>query len=146
LKCIYDDAIACAFVTDVYVEDDLSEATINNGCEFEVGDSVKYNSGHGNVHSAKYLRCESTDHGVRHRIVLADGQEIWTSASNLSLMDQTSLTDIPFDVESYCGEVGKGLSDEQKQIALMARPKKLTPLQQELMMVMRSCTIFHFTD
>ena len=46
-------------------------------------------------------------------------------------MDQTSLTDIPFDVESYCGEVGKGLSDEQ--IALMARPKTLTHLQQELM-------------
>jgi ribosome-binding factor A len=44
LKRIYDDAIAYAFVTDVYVEDDLSEATINNGREFEVGDSVKYNS------------------------------------------------------------------------------------------------------
>jgi hypothetical protein len=46
-------------------------------------------------------------------------------------MDQTSSTDIPFDVESYCGEVEKGLSDEQ--IVLMARPKTLTPLQQELM-------------
>ena len=42
-----------------------------------------------------------------------------------------SLTDIPFDVKSYCEEVGKRLSDEQ--IALIARPKTLTPLQQELM-------------
>jgi hypothetical protein len=46
-------------------------------------------------------------------------------------MDQTSLTDIPFDVKSYCREVGNGLSDEQ--IALMARPKKLTPMQHEVM-------------
>ena len=70
--------------------------------------------------------------GSHHRIVLADGQEIWTSASNLSLMDPTSLTDIPFDVKSYCGEVDKGLSGEQ--IVLMARPKTLTRLQQELML------------
>jgi hypothetical protein len=42
LKRIYNDAISFAFVTDtVDVEDDLSETTVNNGRDFEVGDSVK---------------------------------------------------------------------------------------------------------
>ena len=55
------DAVAFAFVTDtVDVEGDLSETTVNNGRNFEVGDSVKFNSGHGNIQFAKYLCCEPT--------------------------------------------------------------------------------------
>eukprot|EP00956_Cyclotella_meneghiniana_P029977 scaffold74389_cov38-Cyclotella_meneghiniana.AAC.4 len=69
--------------------------------------------------------------GSTDQPVSRDESGTWTDASHLTLMDQADLTNIPLDAESYCKEVSEGLTEQD--IAMMARPKVLTPLQQEFM-------------
>lgn len=114
------------------VNDGLSRVSMHSTREFEVGDSVNYICGDGKVEAAKYLGSIKTDIGDWHKIVLSSGEKITTDASRLTLMQQqTDKTNIPFDVETYCREIGVGLTAEE--VEMMARPKSLTPLQQEYM-------------
>eukprot|EP00956_Cyclotella_meneghiniana_P015820 scaffold24563_cov43-Cyclotella_meneghiniana.AAC.8 len=133
LRRIYDDAISYAFTTEI--DNGLSSESAQSARDFEVGDSVNYISD-GKVEAAKYIRSiplesDGESQGEMHEVVLSNGLKVTTDASHLTLMDQADLTNIPLDAESYCKEVGEGLT--KKDIAMMARPKVLTPLQQEFM-------------
>ena len=69
--------------------------------------------------------------GMTHTIRLADGSKLPVHDSNLQLLDQPDFSNIPKTPLEYRNEVGVGLSLEEAQT--LARPRQLSPLQQELM-------------
>ena len=69
--------------------------------------------------------------GLTHTIRLANGTELAVHDSNLQLLDQPDFSNIPKTPLEYRNEVGKGLSLTEAQA--LARPRPLSPLQQELM-------------
>ena len=66
-----------------------------------------------------------------HLIRFDDGKETTTTSAHIQLLEQPDLTNIPVDPESYSNEVQEGLTSEQ--IREIARPKALSPLQQEVL-------------
>jgi hypothetical protein len=69
--------------------------------------------------------------GLDHIVWRKDGTTIQVHDSNISFLNQINMTNIPSTPLDYCKEVGVGLTKKEAQI--LARPRTLTPLQQELM-------------
>ena len=97
--------------------------------DFELGMNLVYKDGKGNSEAVVY-EGESAN-GLNHIIRRKDGTKLLVPDSNLELLHQMSLSNLPQTPLDYCREVGKGLTKEEAQ--RLARPRTLTPLQQELM-------------
>ena len=69
--------------------------------------------------------------GLMHTIRLEEGARLDTHDSTLQLLEQPDFSNIPKTPLDYRNEVGRGLSLQEAQA--LARPRTLSPLQQELM-------------
>ena len=104
---------------------------------FSPGIYVYYKSGDDAKLAAKYLGLKSvpsTSNYAKadiHEIWLEYGTKITTSHANLMLLEQPDLTSIPFTVGDFEREVEIVILKEQ--IASLAWPLKLSPLQQEFL-------------
>ena len=67
---------------------------------------------------------------LKHTIHLEESARLDTNDSNLQLLDQPDFSNIPKTPLDYRNEVGSGLSLQEAQA--LARPRTLSPLQQEL--------------
>ena len=67
---------------------------------------------------------------LKQTIRLEDSARLDTNDSNLQLLDQPDFSNIPKTPLDYRNEVGSGLSLQEAQA--LARPRTLSPLQQEL--------------
>ncbi len=56
---------------------------------------------------------------------------IETPAAHITHLEQPDITNIPTNIPTYCQEVDKGLTEAD--IAAIARPQTLSPLQQEFL-------------
>ena len=88
-----------------------------------------YRDGTGN-HEPVVYEGASTD-GLTYTIRRKDGTKLLVNDRNLSFLNQINVTNLPSTPLDYCKEVGKGISKDEAQ--RLARPRTLTPLQQELM-------------
>ncbi len=131
IRRIYDDSVSYAFATAVieYDEDEIDPRQPDH--DFEFGADVYYRDGNGNNSPAKYLKPVDKNGATLHKIRLEDGDLVETPAAHLTHLEQPDLTNIPLDVDSYCQEIEKGLTKED--IASIARPQSLSPLQQEFL-------------
>ena len=91
--------------------------------------NLDYKDGKGNNEAVVY-EGESAN-GLLHIIRRKTGAKLVVPDSNLEHLHQISLSNLPSTPLDYCKEVGKGLTKEEAQ--RLARPRTLTPLQQELM-------------
>ena len=136
LKRFYSDNINLSFATVIDYEDDEIE-TDSSAPESEIistyqpGSDVYYKSGDGENKVTKYLAMRENEGAQTHLIRFDDGKETTTTSAHIQLLEQSDLTNIPVDPESYSNEVQEGLTSEQ--IREIARPKTLSPLQQELL-------------
>ena len=69
--------------------------------------------------------------GLTHTIRRKDGTWLHVHDTHLRLKLQADLSNIPKTPLDYCKEVGQGISKEEAEA--LARPRVLTPVQQELM-------------
>ena len=88
-----------------------------------------YRDGKGNNQSAVYEG--ASPDGLTHTIRLSNGTRLNVHDSNLQLLHQPDFGNIPKTPLDYRNEVGTGLTLEEAQN--LARPRTLSPLQQELM-------------
>ena len=97
--------------------------------DFKLGMDLVYRDGKGNNVTAVYEGA-STD-GLTHTVRLENGKKIDVHDSNLQLLNQPDFANIPKTPLDYRNEVGNGISMQEAQA--LARPRTLSPLQQELM-------------
>ena len=97
--------------------------------EFQLGMDLVYRDGKGNNEAVVYEGASAD--GLSHTIRLANGTKLAVHDSNLQLLDQPDFSNIPKTPLEYRNEIGKGLSLTEAQA--LARPRPLSPLQQELM-------------
>ena len=97
--------------------------------DFKLGMDLVYRDGKGSNLPAVYEG--ATADGLTHTIRLQNGSRIDVHDSNLQLIDQPDFANIPRTPLEYRNEVGQGLTLEEAQN--LARPRTLSPLQQELM-------------
>ena len=96
---------------------------------FKPGMDVYYKHGGGYNETARHINTVEVNGVELHKIQLSDGTLTKFPACHLQLLEQLDLTNIPVDVETYFKEVEDGLTTED--IAALARPQALSPLQQE---------------
>jgi len=108
---------------------DKDEPMTSHPTDFELGMSLVYKDGEGNNEAVVYEG--ASPDGMTHTIRKKDGTKIAVHDSNLQFLLQPDLSNLPSTPLDYCKEVGKGLSLEEAQ--RLARPRTLSPLQQELM-------------
>ena len=96
---------------------------------FELGMNLVYRDGTGHAEAVVYegVSTDGLTHSIRHK----DRTVSLVHDSNLSFLQQMSMSNIPSTPLDYCKEVGTGISQDEAQ--RLARPRTLTPLQQELM-------------
>ena len=97
--------------------------------DFKLGMDLVYRDGKGNNATVVYEGASSDT--LTHTVRLENGTRIDVHDSNLQLLDQPDFSNIPTTPLDYRNEVGHGLSLEEAQA--LARPRTLSPLQQELM-------------
>eukprot|EP00957_Ditylum_brightwellii_P193124 14704516-Ditylum_brightwellii.AAC.1 len=90
---------------------------------------LAYEDGKGNNVTVVYKGASADK--LTHTVCLQNGTKIDVHDSNLQLLDQPDLSNIPKTPLHYQNEVGYGLSLEEAQA--LVRPQPLLPLQQELM-------------
>ena len=69
--------------------------------------------------------------GILHTISLKDNTKLSVYVINLKLLDQPSFSNMPNTPLEYRNEVGTGITLDEAQA--LARPRTLSPLQQEFM-------------
>ena len=69
--------------------------------------------------------------GLVHTIRLKDNTKLSVYESNLQILDQPSFSNMPNTPLDYMNEVGTGITLDEAQA--LARPRTLSPLQQEFM-------------
>ncbi len=135
VRKLYDDSIGYAFVTAVveYEQDELNLPPNDNSLSgnFEKDGDIYYQKGDGTNCQACYLHSIDKNGGQLHAIRLESGNIIETDASHINHLEQPDVTNIPTDLPSNCQEVKKGLTT--KDIAAIAQPQTLLPLQQEFL-------------
>ena len=91
--------------------------------------SLSYYDGQGNAETVVYegVMADSLTHTIRR----AYGTRLQVHDAYLRLKLQANLSNIPKTPYNYCKEVGTGISKDDAKA--LARPRILTPLQQELM-------------
>jgi hypothetical protein len=97
--------------------------------DFELGMNLVYRDGAGKVEPVFYEGVNAN--GLDHIVRCKDGTMLQVHDSNISFLNQIDMMNIPSTPLDYCKEVGIGLTKEEAQI--LARPRTLTPLHQELM-------------
>lgn len=97
--------------------------------DFKLGMDLVYRDGKGNNVTAVYEGASAD--GLTHTVRLENGTRVDVHDSNLQLIDQPDFANIPRTPLDYRNEVGKGLTLQEAQS--LARPRTLSPLQQELM-------------
>ncbi len=95
---------------------------------FELGMSLSFYDGRGNSEMVVYE--EVMPDGLTHTIRWKDGTRLHVHDAHLRLKLQADLSNILKTPLDYCKEVGKGISKEEA--LALARPRVLTPVQQEL--------------
>ena len=73
----------------------------------------------------------ASDDSLKHTILLEDGSKLHIYKSNFQLIDQPALSNLPKTPLDYRNEVGTILTLQEFQS--LARPRTLSPLQQDLM-------------
>ncbi|KAL7528961.1 hypothetical protein ACHAXR_004541, partial [Thalassiosira sp. AJA248-18] len=99
---------------------------------FELGASLSYFDGQGKAMTVVYEG--ASPDGKMHTVRCNDGTKLNVADSYLRLKLQPDLSNIPItplDYQKEVGTVGTGISSEEAQA--LARPRILTPIQQELM-------------
>ena len=96
---------------------------------FELGMSLSFYDGTGQAETVVYEGV--TPDGLTHTVRQKDGTRLNVHDAHLRLKMQADLTKIPQTPLDYCKEVGQGISKEEAEA--LARPRLLTPMQQELM-------------
>ena len=88
-----------------------------------------YNNGQGNNEAVVYEGASAD--GLSYTIRRNNGTRLSVPDRNLAFLQQMGMHHIPSTSLEYCKEVGVGLTKEEAQS--MARPRTLTPLEQEPM-------------
>ena len=110
-------------------QDRTGHTPTNPAHTFELGMSLSYFDGNGKAESVVYEG--ASPDGLAHTVRFKDGSKQCVHDSHLRLKLQPDLSNIPATPLDYCKEIGKGISKEEAQA--LARPRPLTPVQQELM-------------
>ena len=97
--------------------------------QLKLGMSRCYYDGEGNAETVVYKGVMSD--GLTHTIRRADGTCLQVHNAYLRLNLQADLSIIPKTPYDYCKEVGQGITKDEAEA--LARPRILTPIQQELM-------------
>ena len=103
--------------------------TQQDGSLFELGTSLSFYDGHGTSEVVVNEGVMPDD--LTHTIRRQDGTRLQVHDAHLCLKLQADLSNIPKTPLDYCKKVGKGISKEEAEA--LARPRILTPIQQELM-------------
>ena len=96
---------------------------------FELGMNLILKDGKGNSIPVVY-EGEASD-GLSHTVRTKDGTKLSVQASHLAFLNQMDMGNIPSTPLDYCREVSIDITSEEAQ--RLARPRVLTPRQQELM-------------
>ncbi len=96
---------------------------------FESGMSLSFYDGTGQAETVVYEGVMPD--GLTHTVWQKDGTRLNMRDAHLRLKMQADLTKISRTPLDYCKEVGQGISKEEAEA--LARPRLLTPVQQELM-------------
>jgi hypothetical protein len=91
--------------------------------------SLSYFDGGGKAETVVYEGVMSD--GLTHTIRRADGTRLQVHDAYLRLKLQADLSNLPKTPFDYCKEVGTGITKDEAEA--LARPRILTPIQQELM-------------
>ncbi len=91
--------------------------------------SLSYNDGCGNSEVVVYEGV--LPDGLTHTVRRQDGTRLQVHDAHLRLTLQADFSNIPKTPLDYCKEAGKGISKEEAET--LARPRILTPIQQDLM-------------
>ena len=136
LRRIYNDTVHFCFATAVEYENDDIEANVEDSGEnivgkgnFKPGMDVYYKRGDGHNKTTRHINTVEVNGTKLHKIQLPVGTLTNVPAYHLQLLEQSDLTNIPIDVETYCKEVEAGLTTED--IAAIAIPQPPSPLQKE---------------
>ena len=97
--------------------------------DFQIGMNLLYCCGNKENEAVDYKGASAN--GRLHTIRLKDNIKISVYDSNLQLLNQPSFSNIPNTPLDYSNEVGIGLTLDEAQA--LARPRTLSPLQQEFM-------------
>ncbi|KAL7532041.1 hypothetical protein ACHAXR_004390 [Thalassiosira sp. AJA248-18] len=108
---------------------DSSTRSDSTQFDFKLGMDLVYRDGKGNNVTAVYEGASAD--GLTHTVHLENGTRVDVHDSNLQLLDQPDFANMPRTPLDYRNEVGHGLTLEEAQA--LARPRTLSPLQQELM-------------
>ena len=100
-----------------------------DGSSFELGMSLSFYDGRGNSEMVVYKGVMPD--GLTHTVRRKNGIRLHVHNAHLRLKLQVDLSNIPKTPLDYCKEVGQGISKEEAEA--LARPRVLTPVQQELM-------------
>ena len=125
----------CPVISDTVTNSHLSDDTESNPTsnsklfDFVLGMDLVYRDGKGNNVTAVYEGASADN--LTHTVRLQDGTRLDVHDSNLQLLDQPDFSNIPKTPLDYRNEVGHGISLKEAQN--LARPRPLSPLQQELM-------------
>ena len=103
--------------------------TQQDGSLFELGTSLSFYDGHGTSEVVVNEGVMPDD--LTHTIRRQDGTRLQVHDAHLCLKLQADLSNIPKTPLDYCKEAGKGISKEEAEA--LARPRILTPIQQDLM-------------
>jgi len=90
--------------------------------------NLLYKDGQGNNEAVVY---EGDTLNGKHIVRRKDGTKLHVHSCHLAFLNQMDMGNIPSTPLDYCKEVGQGLTKEDAQ--RLARPRTLSPLQQELM-------------
>ena len=88
-----------------------------------------YRDGKGSNEAVLYKGADSQ--GKYHIIKKKDGSKINIHCAHLQLLEQPDFSNIPKTPLDFKNKVGKSISTDEAQ--QLARPRSLSPLQQELM-------------
>ena len=99
-----------------------------DGSSFELGMSLSFYDGHGNLEVVVYKGVMPD--GLTHTVCRKDETRLHVHDAHLHLKLQADLSNIPKTPLDYCKEVGKGISKEEAEA--LARLRVLAPIQQEL--------------
>lgn len=97
--------------------------------DYEMGMNLVYNDGKGSCESVVYEGAAPS--GTQHVVRRKDGSKIFVYDVHLSFQSQANLTNLPSTPLDYCKEVRESLSKEEA--TKLAYPRRLSPLQQELL-------------
>jgi len=97
--------------------------------QFQLGMSLSYFDGGGKTETVVYEGVMPD--GLTHTICQADGTRLQVHDAYLRLKLQADLSNLPKTPFDYCKEVGTGITKDEAEA--LARPRILTPIQQELM-------------